>query len=373
MAMAVPQKRARFPVLVALPVLAALMCLYCLEVAADDVVALTPDTFEQEVGKERAALVEFYAPWCGHCKKLAPEYEKVGSTFKKSKPVLIAKVDCDDHKSLCSKYGVSGFPTIKWFPKGSLKPKDYSGARTAEALLEYVNSEAGTRAKSHVAPSDVIVLTPTNFDEIALDKTKHVLVEFYAPWCGHCKNLAPVYEQLATTYKAEKDVIIAKLDADAHKDLAQRYDIGGYPTLKFFLKSNKDGVQYEGGHALDDFVAFINEKAGTHRNSDGGLTADAGIITSLSTVVEEFFAAKAEERHIILAKVEEQVSELEGSSLGYGRMYVKVLKSVIDKGEEYPRKEYDRLQRILSGAVHPSKLDEFTIKRNVLSSFVKQQ
>ncbi|KAJ7547667.1 hypothetical protein O6H91_08G097500 [Diphasiastrum complanatum] len=363
------QKHAWLPSIVLLVVL---MYLRPLEVAADDVVALTPDTFEEEVGQERGALVEFYAPWCGHCKKLAPEYEKLGAAFS-SKPVLIAKVDCDEHKSLCSKYDVSGFPTLKWFPKGSLEPKVYSGARTMEALSEFVNSESGIQAKSQTVPSDVIVLTPTNFDEIVLDETKHVFVEFYAPWCGHCKNLAPVYEQVATVYKAEKDIVIAKLDADAHKSVAEKYGISGYPTLKFFLKSNKDGVDYEGGHALDDLVTYINKKAGTHRDSKGRLTTDAGIVTSLSTVVEEFFAAKAEERHHVFAKLEEEVSKLEESAAGYGKIYIKILKNVIAKGEEYPRKEYDRLQRILSGAVHPSKIDELTVKRNVLSSFLKQE
>ncbi|KAM0867055.1 hypothetical protein ACQ4PT_042241 [Festuca glaucescens] len=89
----------------------------------DDVVVLTESTFEKEVGQDRGALVEFYAPWCGHFKKLAPEYEKLGASFKKAKSVMIAKVDCDEHKSVCSKYGVSGYPTIQWFPKGSLEPK----------------------------------------------------------------------------------------------------------------------------------------------------------------------------------------------------------------------------------------------------------
>ncbi|GMP63829.1 hypothetical protein CsSME_00025361 [Camellia sinensis var. sinensis] len=149
---------------------------------ADDVVVLTEENFEKEIGQDRGALVEFYAPWCGHCKKLAPEYEKLGASFKKAKSVLIGKVDCDEHKSVCSKYGVSGYPTIQWFPKGSLEPKKYEGARTLEALVEFVNSEGGTNVKIAAVPSNVVVLTSDNFDEIVLDDAKDVLVEFYAPW-----------------------------------------------------------------------------------------------------------------------------------------------------------------------------------------------
>ncbi|XLU78454.1 hypothetical protein S245_001875, partial [Arachis hypogaea] len=61
-------------------------------VSADDVVGLTEDNFEKEVGQDKGALVEFYASWCGHYKKLAPEYEKLGSSFKKAKSVLIGKI-----------------------------------------------------------------------------------------------------------------------------------------------------------------------------------------------------------------------------------------------------------------------------------------
>ncbi|RRT67230.1 hypothetical protein B296_00023531 [Ensete ventricosum] len=158
--------------------------------ADGDVFVLTEANFEKEVGQDSGALVEFYAPWCGHCKKLAPEYEKLGSSFKKAKSVLIGKVslmlivDCDEHKSICSKYGVSGYPTIQWFPKGSLEPKKcvYEGPRTAEALVEFVNTEGGTNVKLATIPSNVVVLTSETFDQIVLDETKDVLVEFYAPW-----------------------------------------------------------------------------------------------------------------------------------------------------------------------------------------------
>lgn len=336
---------------------------------ADDVVVLTEENFEKEVGQDRAALVEFYAPWCGHCKKLAPEYEKLGATFKKAKSVLIAKVDCDDQKSLCSKYDVSGYPTLKWFPKGSLEPKKYEGPRTAEALAEFVNTEGGTNVKIAAIPSNVVVLTSDNFGEVVLDETKDVLVEFYAPWCGHCKNLAPTYEKVATAFKLEEDVVIANVDADKYKDLGEKYGVSGFPTLKFFPKGNKAGEEYEGGRDLEDFVAFINEKSGTSRDAKGQLTSKAGIVESLDALVKEFVAASSEEKKAVFARIQEEAEKLTGSSARYGKIYSKAAKSCLEKGADYAKNEIERIQRILDKSISPAKADEFTLKKNVLSSF----
>ncbi|XP_074320950.1 protein disulfide-isomerase like 2-1 [Silene latifolia] len=336
---------------------------------ADDVVVLTEDNFEKEVGQDRGALVEFYAPWCGHCKKLAPEFEKLGASFKKAKSVLVGKVDCDDQKTLCGKYDVSGYPTLKWFPKGSLEPKKYEGARTAEALAEFINSEGGTNVKIAALPSNVVVLSTDNFDEIVLDKSKDVLVEFYAPWCGHCKSLAPTYEKFATAFKLEGDVVIANLDADKYKDLAEKYGISGFPTLKFFPKNNKDGEDYDGGRDLDDFVSFINEKAGTSRDAKGQLTSKAGIVESLESIVKEFVSATNEEKKTIFTRLEEEVAKLEGSAARHGKIYTKIAKSCLAKGADYTKNESQRLERMLSKAISEVKADEFTLKKNILSAF----
>ncbi|XP_042429819.1 protein disulfide isomerase-like 2-2 [Zingiber officinale] len=346
-----------------------LALLFAYSFADGDVVVLTEANFEKEVGQDRAALVEFYAPWCGHCKKLAPEYEKLGSSFKKAKSVLIGKVDCDEHKSICSKYGVSGYPTIQWFPKGSLEPKKYEGPRTAEALTEFVNTEGGTNVKLATIPSNVVVLTPETFDQIVLDVNKDVLVEFYAPWCGHCKHLAPIYEKLANAYKLEDDVVIANLDADKYKDLAEKYGVSGYPTLKFFPKENKAGEDYEAERELDDFVKFINEKCGTSRDANGQLTFQAGIVASLEALVKEFMSASNEEQKAILSRMEEEVAKLTGSSARYGKTYLKVAKSSFIKGTDYAKKEIERLQRILEKPINAVKADEFIIKKNILSTF----
>ncbi|RZC48640.1 hypothetical protein C5167_017061 [Papaver somniferum] len=338
-------------------------------VTADDVVILTDENFEKQVGQDRGALVEFYAPWCGHCKKLAPEYEKLGGNFKKAKSVLIGKVDCDEHKSVCGKYGVSGYPTLQWFPQGSLEPKKYEGPRTAEALTEFVNTEAGTNVKLATIPSSVVVLTGENFNEIVLDETKDVLVEFYAPWCGHCKSLAPIYEKVASAYKLEGDVVIANLDADKHKDLAERYGISGFPTLKFFPKGNKAGEDYDGGRDVDDFVSFINEKCGTSRDGKGQLTSQAGIVASLDALVKEFVSASNEEKKAVVSRMEEEVEKLKDSSARYGKIYLKAAKSCLEKGSDYATKEMERLKRMLEKSIGPAKADEFNLKKNILSTF----
>ncbi|KAG5549030.1 hypothetical protein RHGRI_014416 [Rhododendron griersonianum] len=344
--------------------------------AADsaDVVVLTEDNFDKEVGQDRGALVEFYAPWCGHCKKLAPEYEKLGESFKKAKSVLIGKVDCDEHKSVCSKYGVSGYPTIQWFPKGSLEPKKYEGARSAEALVEFVNNEGGTNVKIAAIPSSVVVLTPDNFDELVLDETKDALVEFYAPWCGHCKSLASTYEKVASAFKLEEDVIVANLDADQHKDLAEKYGVSGFPTLKFFPKGNKAGEDYDGGRDLDDFVNFINENCGTSRDAKGQLTdkvssGTAGIIETLDTLVKEFVTASSEEKKTVYGRMEEEVEKLKGSAARYGKIYLKASKSCLEKGADYANNEIQRLERMLKKTISAAKADDFTLKKNILSTF----
>jgi len=105
------------------------------------------------------------------------------------------------------------------------------------------------------------VLVGKNFDQIARDPTKHVLVEFYAPWCGHCKQLAPIWEELGEKYKDTVDVVIAKMDSTGNEVLGVK--VSGYPTLKYFPKGSNEVVDYSGDRTLEGFVKFIDSKRGT--------------------------------------------------------------------------------------------------------------
>ena len=85
-------------------------------------------------------LVEFYAPWCGHCKNLAPEWKKAAKALKGV--VSIVAVDADEHKALAGKYDVKGFPTIMLFGADKTKPTPYEGARESGPIIDFALKSA---------------------------------------------------------------------------------------------------------------------------------------------------------------------------------------------------------------------------------------
>ncbi len=103
--------------------------------------------------------------------------------------------------------------------------------------------------KSAELPEDwdkepVKVLVSSNFKEVALDKTKDVFVEFYAPWCGHCKALAPKWDDLGKHFEDNDKVVIAKMDSTANE--VEEVSVEGFPTLKLFKKDTNEIVDYNG-------------------------------------------------------------------------------------------------------------------------------
>lgn len=457
--------------------------------SASDVHVLTDANFDSEIRRHDVALAEFYAPWCGHCKRLAPEYEVAATKLKNDdNPVALVKVDCTTETKVCSKYGVSGYPTLKIF-KGGEMSADYQGPREADGIVKYMRTKAGPSSKDLLTVKDAekflgnsehsvvgffssadsallaefkkaaeqlseefrfayttnkdvlakyghedkvviyqparlqVKLLPTenvytgeatvsglksfveselhglvghrtvsnvkrfpgplvvvnynvdyvrdvkgtnyvrnrvikvaqklkaeelnvrfavssseefkqeltefgfdvnaadqkyvvargangekykfegeynvanlekfardfaaglveqhlksepipepndeavrtvvakNFDEVVNDETKDVLIEFYAPWCGHCKTLAPIYEEAAQKLKGETDVVFAKFDATAN-DVPAHYDVKGFPTLYFAPKGSKQNPKkYESGRDVDSFVKFMAKES----------------------------------------------------------------------------------------------------------------
>ncbi|XP_076887166.1 protein disulfide isomerase-like 1-4 [Bidens hawaiensis] len=105
-----------------------------------DVVVLTEGTFTDVIESNRYVMVEFYAPWCGHCKALAPEYA-AAATELKDEPVVLAKVDAQEEIELAETYEVQGFPTVLFFVDGVHKP--YLGPRTKDAIVTWIKKKTG--------------------------------------------------------------------------------------------------------------------------------------------------------------------------------------------------------------------------------------
>lgn len=441
----------------------------------DGVLVLTDDNFDQAIKHYEHILVEFYAPWCGHCKKLTPEYAKAAQELKSVEPPLaLAKVDATIHKGLASRFEIRGFPTLKLFSNGT--PSEYNGGRThpeivswmkkktgpasrtlstasdvesfskeaevavvyfgdnssdisifekvartnddllfascaseeclsnfdvkagtivlfkkfdegrndfteslteedlrkfiaanssplvmkfdeksaqlvfgkatpgiflyrdsnsentvefdnimrsvakkvqgkikviltdikvgletrlaeyigvtandlpsvrihdtrndlkkynmegpitEENILKFVNEWESGRLRPHLKSEeipatqegDVHVLVGKSFQQIVMDPTKDVLVEFYAPWCGHCKKLEPIYNELAQKLKDNTNIVIAKMDSTANE--VEEVSIQGFPTIKFWPANNKSSpIDFEGDRTLDGFVKFIEK------------------------------------------------------------------------------------------------------------------
>eukprot|EP00742_Colponemidia_sp_Colp-10_P003020 GILJ01003222.1.p1 GENE.GILJ01003222.1~~GILJ01003222.1.p1 ORF type:complete len:506 (-),score=101.83 GILJ01003222.1:92-1516(-) len=334
--------------------------------------SLTSSSFNKIVmNPKKNVLVEFYAPWCGFCKKLAPEYEAVGLTFSKDAEIVVAKIDVTKERGPAERFKVNGFPTLKFFPAGKHKKAvEYDGGRDGASLVKFLNQYAaaprvlggalsslfgrakeidslagqfistssvaekknilnefrGMRSKyvddaakglpiyeevmekilnegedwikqerdrvdsmlADLSPfkgiypqyklrknildafspdwedayvdSFVTDLDESNFDSV-VDGSKDVFVEFYAPWCGHCKQLAPEYELVAKQFKKSNSVVVAKVDATAAKAVGDRFDIKGFPTLKFFPKGRKSPVDYNGGRNAAAISRYIREQA----------------------------------------------------------------------------------------------------------------
>merc|ERR1712147_410729 len=100
-----------------------------------------------------------------------------------------------------------------------------------------------------------------------MDTSKDVLVKYYAPWCGHCKKLAPVWDELAESVADIDDLVIAKFDATMNE--VDGLSIRGYPTLKWYPKDDKSGRDYEGNRELPDFVRFLADQSSAYQAKKG--------------------------------------------------------------------------------------------------------
>jgi len=195
--------------------------------------------------------------------------------------VNVAKVDVTENRELGTQFGVKGFPTLLLFKDG--KMEKYKGDRSTDALCEYATThspsdlnpaapvsesdetaadKAENEKEEEVATtSDVVTLDDSNFEKMtkfgAGEATGVWFIKFYAPWCGHCKRLAPTWEEVATELKGK--VNVAKVDVTENRALGEKYGVKGFPTLLLF----KDGKmeKYKGDRGKDALCEYATTAA----------------------------------------------------------------------------------------------------------------
>ncbi|XP_037102391.1 protein disulfide-isomerase [Syngnathus acus] len=158
---------------------------------------------------------------------------------------------------------------------------------------------------------DVLVLKKSNFDE-ALAAHPDILVEFYAPWCGHCKALAPEYAKAAGMLKAEgSEIRLAKVDATEETDLAQEFGVRGYPTIKFFKGGDKESPkEYSAGRQADDFINWLKKRTGPSVTTLADVTAAQALIADHEVVVIGFFKNLESAGAVAFKKAAEAVEDI---------------------------------------------------------------
>lgn len=178
------------------------------------------------------------------------ELNEYGLDYTGEKPVVTARNKAGQKFIMKEEFSVE---SLKQFVEDIL----------ADKLEPFIKSEPVPENQD----GPVVVAVGKNFDDVVMNVDKDSLIEFYAPWCGHCKKLTPIYDEVGEKLRGEAGVQLVKMDATAN-DVPPQFEVRGFPTLFWLPKGDKKNpVKYDGGREADNFIEYIARHATDELNT----------------------------------------------------------------------------------------------------------
>lgn len=203
----------------------------------------------------RAVALEFFDRvafvWLNDA-KYPGQTRHLGVNYREARPTMVISTEERRYVLPRARAGKEAFTAevVREFVKEFLDGKITPSVRSLEAP-----------SKEENAKRDVKIAVASNFGDLVRDSTKDVIVNFYAPWCGHCQALAPVYEEAAKMLRNVGSVVFAEMDA-TENDLPKDVEITGYPTMYLFpANTNLEPVKYEDDRSVSGIIKFIQNYA----------------------------------------------------------------------------------------------------------------
>lgn len=206
-------------------------------------------SFNNLVNKSNyTSIVEFYAPWCGHCQNLKPAYEKAAKSLSGLAKVVAVNCDEEPNKPLCGQMGVQGFPTLKIVRPGKKPGKplveDYRGERTAKAIVDAVIDKI---------PSHVKRLKDADYEAWVAEDAGPKVILF-----TNKGTVSPLLKAIAIDFLGGLDVAQIR---DKEKGAVEAFGVEKFPTLVLLPGDGKEAITYVGEMKKDSIVKFLSQAA----------------------------------------------------------------------------------------------------------------
>ncbi|KAI8076195.1 hypothetical protein BDF21DRAFT_494931 [Thamnidium elegans] len=204
-----------------------------------------------EAKKEGALFVEYYSPDSTLCNEFEPKWNQL---VKSHPDASFGKLNCAKYTDYCIERGIDRVPSVQTKFNGG-HWTDYNGDFSLDDVNEFVIKNDHQRNKL----GESVELTSSKQIRDIIDSKEPWFVKFYAPWCGHCKHLQPVWTQLAKNLKNK--VNVAEVNCEDSKALCQEFKVTGLPTLSFFVHGAN--LKYNGERKLEKLEEYAHEMAGS--------------------------------------------------------------------------------------------------------------